>query len=151
MNLRRGDLGDLDAICAIETASFSDPWSRESFEAAFESPLCEFIIAKDEGETVGYALFSALYEDAEVMSLAVLPSKRRCGIGRALLRRIIERAKSDGAETLFLEVRESNAAAIALYESFGFEEIRRIRRYYRRPVEDAVVMALGLPGESADT
>ena len=144
MTLRIATVADLDAICALEDASFSDPWSREAFEAAFENPICSFHIAEDYGEVIGYVLFSVLYEDAEIMSIAVDPSKRRCGAGSAMLRRVIECARIAGAETLFLEVRESNEAARTMYRGFGFEEIRRIKRYYRRPVEDAIVMRLTL-------
>ena len=144
MTLRLATVADLDAICALEDACFSDPWSREAFEAAFENPLCSFHVAEDGGEVIGYALFSVLYEDAEIMSIAVDPAKRRCGVGSAMLRRIVECARIAEAEVLFLEVRESNEAARALYRGFGFEEIRRIKRYYRRPVEDAVVMRLSL-------
>ena len=144
MTVRRGAKDDLDAITAIEAASFDDPWSREDFAAAFESPVCEYCVAEDEDGVIGYALFSIVYEDAEIMSIAVDMKKRRGGAGRAMLERIVERAKNAEAETIFLEVRESNGAAISLYESVGFEVVRRIRRYYRRPTEDAIVMRLTL-------
>ena len=144
MTLRLATVGDLDAICALEDACFSDPWSREAFEAAFGNPICRFHVAEDGGEVIGYALFSILYEDAEIMSIAVDPARRRCGVGSAMLRRIIECAKIADAETLFLEVREGNEAARSMYRGFGFEEIRKIRNYYRRPVEDAIVMRLSL-------
>ena len=146
MTLRRGNIDDLAAICALEAASFDDPWSEDDFRAAFESPVCEYVIAEDGGAVIGYALFSSIYEDAEIMSLAVDPERRRGGVGSAMLRRVAECVSIRGAEALFLEVRESNEAAIGLYGSFGFEIIRRIKRYYRMPTEDAIVMRLSLGG-----
>lgn len=144
MNVRKGTVGDLDAICAIEAASFTDPWSRELFEAAFGEEVCVFLVAEDGGEVIGYALYSVLFEDAEIQSLAVAPRHRRCGAGRGMLERLVADAKIAGAEAIFLEVRESNEAAIALYRAFGFAEVRRIRSYYRRPTEDAIAMRLPL-------
>lgn len=144
MTVRRGTVADLAAICEIEAASFGDPWSERDFRAAFDDPICEYAIAEDGGAVIGYALYSAIYEDAEIMSLAVLPQMRRRGVGRALLSRVIECVTVRGAETLFLEVRASNDAAIALYGSFGFERLRVIRNYYREPTEDAVAMSLAL-------
>ena len=144
MNVRNAALDDLDAICALEDTSFSDPWSREAFEGAFESRICRFLVAEDGGAVIGYALFSVLYEDAEIMSIAVDPAKRRLGAGSAMLQEIIECAKAAQAQMLFLEVRDSNEAAREMYLRAGFEELRRIKRYYRRPVEDAIVMRLSL-------
>ena len=151
MTVRLGALGDLAAICAIEDASFSDPWSEADLRRAFDSEICRYLVAEDGGDVVGYALFSVLYEDAEIMSVAVAPECRRAGIGGALLRRVLECAAVAEAETAFLEVRASNSAALALYEKFGFRRIRTVKSYYRRPTEDAVVMALDLAEARAAT
>ena len=148
MTVRPGNVGDLDAICALEAASFDDPWSREDFAAAFDSPICTFLVAEDVGEIIAYALFSVICEDAEIMSIAVDPARRRGGVGRAMLWRAIECARDAQAESVFLEVRESNEAALALYRAEGFEELRRIRGYYRRPTEDAIAMRLELAAKA---
>ena len=72
---------ELDGICAIENASFSDPWSRRSFAEALENPVCRFFSAHGEGGVlIGYALISVLFEDAEILSVAVDDSFRRCGV-----------------------------------------------------------------------
>ena len=144
MIIRRGELDDLGAICAIERASFGDPWSESDFRTAFGDPLCEYMIARDGAEVIGYGLFSVLYEDAEILSLAVDPARRRCGVGKEMLSRLVERAREKKAERIFLEVRASNASAIALYSGAGFKTVRTIKRYYRRPVEDAIAMSLEL-------
>ena len=144
MTVREGTIGDLSAICAIEAASFSDPWSENDFRAAFAEGICEYIVTEDGGKVVGYALFRVLFEDAEIMSLAVDPSTRRAGAGAAMMARLLSRVTERGGQTVFLEVRASNEAAIALYEKLGFARVRTVRRYYRRPIEDAIVMALSL-------
>ncbi len=97
------------------------------------------------GGVFGYAMFSVILEDAEVMSVAVAPDRRGCGAGRALMRTVLARAAERGATQCFLEVRSSNAHARALYASLGFTEVRTIRNYYRHPTEDAVVMSRALP------
>ena len=85
------------------------------------------------------------------MSLAVAPDRRRTGVGGALLRRIVECAAVAEAQTVFLEVRASNEAALALYEKSGFRRIRTIKSYYRDPTEDAVAMALDLCAVGGDS
>ena len=129
---------ELDGICAIENASFSDPWSRRSFAEALQNPVCRFFSAHGEGGVlIGYALISVLFEAAEILSVAVDDSFRRCGVGRALTE-----AVRSGAQDIFLEVRESNHAARKLYLSEGFTEFGRRKRYYRKPTEDAILMRL---------
>lgn len=93
----------------------------------------------------GYAMFSVILEDAELMSVAVAPEYRGRGAGRALMSAVLARAAERGASRCFLEVRSSNAPARALYTSLGFTEVRTIRSYYRQPTEDAVVMSRALP------
>lgn len=140
MTVRRGESGDLTAISALEKECFTDPWSEDALRRAFSDGISEFAVIEDNDGMFGYALFSVVYEDAEIMSVAVAPTRRRCGAGRALMEAVLRRSAGRGATRCFLEVRESNAAARAMYTSLGFSEIRRIKRYYRRPVEDAVVM-----------
>ena len=133
---------DLDAVCAIEDASFSDPWSRASFEASFADEHTRFSVAEAGGEVVGYLIMWSLFDEAEVLSVAVMPEMRRGGIGRMMMSDALGYALSAGVESVYLEVRETNEAAKRMYGSFDFEAIGRRKRYYVKPVEDAIIMRL---------
>ncbi|MFR5889543.1 MAG: ribosomal protein S18-alanine N-acetyltransferase [Lachnospiraceae bacterium] len=127
---------ELDGICAINASS--DPWTKSS-----SSKSSRFFSAHGEGGVlIGYALISVLFEDAEILSVAVDDSFRRCGVGRALMHAMLTEAVRSGAQDIFLEVRESNHAARKLYLSEGFTEFGRRKRYYRKPTEDAILMRL---------
>jgi ribosomal-protein-alanine N-acetyltransferase len=137
--------GDLDAVLALEVTAFADPWVRQAFEAALQERHARFRVARDaDGALVGYVVAWFVLDEGEIANLAVDPSARRRGIGHALLEAIISEAREARVSRLFLEVRESNSAARALYESRGFTAIARRARYYRKPVEDAIVLRLDL-------
>lgn len=134
---------DLDAVHAIERASFSDPWSRASFARLLADPRTFFAVTADaRGVVTGYAIAFFVVDEAELANLAAAPEARRRGIGGLLLDAVIREAVRRGTRQLFLEVRESNVAARALYASRGFAEVARRRGYYRRPAEDALVLRL---------
>lgn len=140
--LRRASEGDLAAVCRIEQASFADPWSERDFRSVLDFSQAIFLVAADRrsGVVTGYAIALAVSDQAEVLSLAVDPVRRREGLGGRLIDAAITEAESRGTDSMFLEVRESNRAARELYASRGFEEISRRRGYYRKPVEDALVL-----------
>lgn len=93
---------------------------------------------------MGYAIAVAVADEAEILNLAVHSAHRSAGIGGKLLDTMLAKLRESGAENVYLEVREANSSARKLYESRGFEEISRRRRYYRNPVEDALVLRLGM-------
>lgn len=133
---------DLDAVHEIEVAAFSDPWSRASFVSLLRNPSVLFAVAEaEEGRgVIGYVVAWFVVDEAEVANVAVAPEARGRGVGARLLDEALDVARSRGVSAVYLEVRDSNAAARALYASRGFEEVGRRRRYYRRPVEDALVL-----------
>ena len=133
---------DVDDIAAIERRAFNDPWSTASFRALFGNPLVHFLVAEDSvtGRIFGYVVAWVVVDEAEIANLAVSDDARRTGIGARLLDHAIDAAKQRKCRVLFLEVRESNAAANALYASRGFEVAGRRLKYYRKPVEDALVL-----------
>lgn len=133
---------DLDAAQAIEKSSFSNPWGRESMEEALLSSRYLFLAARDEGRLIGYAAASFAADQMDVADIAVDWKYRRMGIGKALMKALLQTGFSRGALEAFLEVRESNEAAIALYKSFGFTGRYRRKAYYSDPTENAVVMNL---------
>lgn len=134
---------DLDAVVDLEVVAFADPWTRQAFEAALKERHARFRVARTpDGQLIGYVIAWFVVDEGEIANLAVVPTARRRGVARALLEAIIAEARASGIARLFLEVRESNAAARALYASRGFKPIARRARYYRKPVEDAIVLRL---------
>jgi ribosomal-protein-alanine N-acetyltransferase len=133
---------DLSAVAAIEQDSFADPWTKRSFEELLRSPAAIFLVARlPDSETVsGYVVALAVADQAEILNLAVVDPARRHGLGGALLDVAIEAVSARGAREIFLDVRESNKPARGLYESRGFTALGRRGRYYRNPVEDALVL-----------
>jgi ribosomal-protein-alanine N-acetyltransferase len=132
---------DITAISEIEREAFSDPWSARSFRDALEHPAVYFGCARSDGSGVlGYVVAWFVADEGEIANLAVAPAGWGHGIGRALLDAALTEAKHRRIESVYLEVRDSNERARRLYQSRGFEEVGRRRAYYRRPVEDAIVL-----------
>jgi ribosomal-protein-alanine N-acetyltransferase len=129
-------------IVRIERSCFADPWSEESFRRLLAVEPAIFLVAvfPPESAVAGYAIAFAVGEDGEVLNVAVDPAFRGKGLAGQMLDALLIELGARGVQTAFLEVRESNAAARALYGSRGFTEIGRRKAYYRRPVEDALVM-----------
>lgn len=134
----------LDAVVNIEEACFSVPWSYESFVWAMQNENNYFVVAEEDGTVMGYAGLCFVLDEGDVVNVATLPEYRRRGVGAALVSDIIEFAKKKGIKSLMLEVRESNAGAIALYEKFGFVKIGTRKNYYSKPTENADIMRLEL-------
>lgn len=135
---------DIDAVAAIESAAFADPWSRSAFEAALREPHARFRVARSAGQVVGYIIAWFVVDEGEIANLAVAPHARRAGVAALLLAGVVNEARASGVTRLYLEVRASNSAAQSLYTAHGFAPIARRARYYRKPVEDAIVLALQL-------
>lgn len=134
-------LVDVPAILEIERSVFSDPWSAQSFREALGHPAVYFSCAcRDGGEVLGYVVAWFVADEGEIANLAVSRSAWSGGVGRALLDAALLEAATRGVTEVYLEVRESNERAKRLYGSRGFEQVGRRRGYYRRPVEDAIVL-----------
>lgn len=132
---------DLGRVLLIEKASFRAPFSRGTFKELLENESC-FSWVVLEGEVVlGYAVFSLVIDESELINIAVEKTNRRRGIGRFLMKKIIRFLEKKGAENLFLEVRPSNLGARSFYEGFGFVKINVRRGYYEDNREDAYVLA----------
>jgi ribosomal-protein-alanine N-acetyltransferase len=144
--LRRAGTADLDAIMAIETATFvTDAWSARSMRAELRSPHGYYLVAtRPETPDVvdGYAGLSAPAgsPQADVQTIAVAEHARRTGLGRLLMHAMLAAARDRGAGEVFLEVRADNPAAQSLYSSLGFERIGIRRAYYQPDGVDALVM-----------
>jgi ribosomal-protein-alanine N-acetyltransferase len=137
--------GDLPRVAGIEREAYEFPWSpgifRDCLLAGYTS-----LVTEERGEIAGYAIMSVAAGEAHLLNLCVAAGVRRHGHGTRLLEYVLARALTVGAERLYLEVRPSNAAALALYKAKGFEQIGVRRAYYRAAngSEDAVVLALRL-------
>ena len=130
---------DLSIIEEMEKRCFADPWTREMFASLLRFPFQYAIVAEDGGQVCGYCCFSSLFEDAELLNIAVDTPYRKRGIGESLLGEMLSRVKTLGAQNCFLEVRKSNAPATSLYEKYGFERCG-VREKYYGDGEDAILM-----------
>ena len=135
-------LEQIDAVLAIEEASFTNPWTREMYLAELENPGVSFcFLANDAaGHPIGFCSFWRVLDELHINNLAVVPERRRTGVARALLTFVLDEGARLGARRATLEVRRSNDAARYLYEQFGFTVAGVRRAYYTRPVEDALVL-----------
>lgn len=133
---------DLNEVVLIERASFADPWTEESFRRLLvgDSAIFQVLVVPPDDAIAGYVIAYAVEEDAELLNVAVAPNHRGRGLAGQMVDALLIELGRLGVRTAFLEVRESNRAARALYGSRGFTEIGRRKSYYRRPVEDALVM-----------
>ncbi len=132
---------DVPAMASIEARAFSDPWPASSFHELLAHPFSRMATAVDaSGAIVGYCIMLRAADEAEIANIATAPGVRRQGVGAQLLDDAIGAGRTEGVIAMFLEVRESNTAARALYTSRGFAIVGRRRGYYRHPVEDALVL-----------
>jgi [ribosomal protein S18]-alanine N-acetyltransferase len=140
IEIRRLQLRDLTAIETIERTAYPTPWSRSMFAGELSKPSSVCLGAVEDEVLVGYLITSRYVDAWHVMNVAVAPDRQRRGIASALLGRLFELTADDDRRGYTLEVRVSNAGAIALYERLGFEQ-RGIRRgYYTDNREDALIM-----------
>lgn len=132
----------LSDVGRLERECFSEPWSEASFASVCNNEMYAYFIALDsESKTVcGYAGMYSVIDSAEITGIAVIPDRRNEGIGSLLMNAIIKEAKKRGALAIHLEVRETNSAAIGLYEKLGFSADGKRKNYYRMPTEDAILM-----------
>jgi ribosomal-protein-alanine N-acetyltransferase len=134
---------DLDAVTTIEQASYTTPWNGDHFRNEITAGYSWPFVAVIEGVVVGYLCLMCLFEEAQILNIAVGPDFRGRGIARLLLKHAFLLALEQGAEFVALEVRSSNSVAISLYEQLGFSKTGIRARYYEH-TEDAVLMEKSL-------
>lgn len=154
MVIRPALIQDISAILKIEQqAEAAAHWTEEKYREIFENetpaPIAEsqgshriVVVAEDEAGVQGFGIMQLLHQECEVENLVVAPEMRRQGVGKRLLRTLIDQARKHGATAVFLEVRDGNEAARALYTGVGFRESGRRKGYYHSPEEDAILYQL---------
>lgn len=132
---------DIDEVLEIERASFSTPWSRESFQKEVtENALAVYIVAEVDMELVGYGGLWKILDEGHITNVAVKKESRGKGIGDALVMGIVDYCDRTGIPNITLEVRESNMVARNLYKKHGFVDAGIRPGYYSDNNEDAVIM-----------
>ncbi len=140
---------ELPAILALDAVCFHRPWTRAEYERELQDPArCFLYVVRVDGEIVGYSSFWRIFDEIHLNNFAIHPTRRRQGLGGALLAHVVAEADGFGAPNATLEVRASNTAAIAMYEGAGFTRTGLRRAYYIHPVEDALILWRGRPGPS---
>ncbi|MCB9680383.1 MAG: ribosomal protein S18-alanine N-acetyltransferase [Alphaproteobacteria bacterium] len=138
--LRPATPDDLDGIAAVEQAAAHAPWPRASVASTLEAPTTRGFVAVQDGDVVGHVLASAVADQGEILTLAVLPTHRRRGLAHALLDAVDVTWRAMAVQTAWLEVRVDNTAARALYAARGWSE-HGLRRAYYEDGADALVLS----------
>ena len=127
-------------VAELEKICFADPWSEKSVASELDNRWALWLVAVEEERVVGYIGSQTSIDETDVMNVAVHPDFRRRGIAESLIIRLVDELKMRGSHALMLEVRASNAPAIALYEKQGFGQVGCRKNYYRNPKEDALIL-----------
>ncbi|MCL1829131.1 MAG: ribosomal protein S18-alanine N-acetyltransferase [Oscillospiraceae bacterium] len=135
---------DCDEICALENLCFSDPWPKEAILAQISGEGKITLIVRKNGRIAGYIGMMYVLDEGYISNLAVLPEFRRTGVGKALVSGMAQTSKELKLSFLSLEARQSNTAAVALYEAQGFGIAGIRKAYYEKPREDALIMTMFL-------
>ena len=139
--IRRMTLADLDAVTAIEAATFANPWSRASFESELRRNVAaRYLVAELDGAVIGYAGAWVILDESHITNIAVAEPWRGRGYGRQLTAALLQYLSNLGAAYATLEVRVSNARAQHVYAALGFVSVGKRKRYYEDNGEDALLM-----------
>ncbi|MGI5896702.1 MAG: ribosomal protein S18-alanine N-acetyltransferase [Oscillospiraceae bacterium] len=136
---------DIPALVSLEQGAFSDPWSAEAFAEELDNPHGITLVAEQNG-VAGYLNAHHVLENVHINTFCVAPQRRRQGTGFALLQWLTGYAEGVGALEITLEVRRGNEAAVSLYRKCGFAQVGLRKRFYRDPVEDALILKKELSG-----
>lgn len=145
MLIRNMTAEDIPAVVEIEKECFSLPWSEKSFAESIAREDTIFLVCEENTDIItGYIGMYLSFDEASITNVAVASQFRKKGCGEQLVIAAKEAAKAAGADSIFLEVRVSNEAAISLYKKQGFENLGIRKKLYEHPVEDAIIMKVGI-------
>ena len=142
MNITEMQEKHLPALAELEKQCFHAPWSEKMLREELGGGI--FLVAEQDGEVQGYVGCQTVLDEGYITNVAVSPDFRRRGAARRLIAELIARAKEKGLAFVTLEVRESNAPAIALYTEAGFAPVGKRKNFYSNPTENAVLMTISL-------
>lgn len=142
MNITEMQEKHLPALAKLEKQCFHAPWSEKMLREELGGGI--FLVAEQDGEVQGYVGCQTVLDEGYITNVAVSPDFRRRGAARRLIAELIARAKEKGLAFVTLEVRESNAPAIALYTGAGFAPVGKRKNFYSNPTENAVLMTISL-------
>ena len=125
------------AVAELEKQNFSEPWPEVAVRSELTNKLALWLVAVEDGKVAGYVGSQTVLQEADMMNIAVADTHRRRGIAKLLVEELIRQLD---AYQLTLEVRASNAPAIALYEKLGFQQVGLRKNYYHKPKEDALIL-----------
>ena len=138
--IRRMRESDLEGAARLEKRYFSVTWTREQLGESLQSGQYLFLVAEENGQVAGYAGLLRVMDEGDVTNVVVDEAYRGKGLGTRLMAALLEEGRGCGMKEFTLEVRVSNQRAIRLYESLGFVQEGIRKRFYERPVEDALIM-----------
>lgn len=139
--LRRMTVDDVDAVTAIEQATFTPPWSRDAFYQEMTSnAVARYLVAEKNGQVIGFAGAWLILDESHITNIAISEKERGNGYGRLLTEGLLQYLSNLGASYATLEVRVSNLRAQKLYSSIGFVAVSKRKRYYEDNGEDALLM-----------
>lgn len=130
----------LDGVAELEKLCFSQPWSRNSLELLTKEGIGVGMVCSRDGKVCAYGGMMVAVDEGQITNIATHPDYRRQGFGRAVVESLIKYAKMNGLDSISLEVRESNRAAIDLYLSLGFKVEGKRKDFYTKPTENALIM-----------
>jgi ribosomal-protein-alanine N-acetyltransferase len=130
----------VEAVAALEAVCFSTPWSEASIRSELENPYSIWLTALEEGNLAGYLGVQYGPDGGDIMTIATDPGFRGRGVGKRLLKTMVETLQEKNLQWLTLEVRPSNTPALKLYEAFGFRQVGKRPNYYKNPREDALLL-----------
>ena len=136
--IRKAAAEDVPSIAKIEKASIPQPWSAAAFADALTQENAVTLVAEADGEIAGFITGIFLFDNADIYSVATAEQQRKKGVGGKLLQAFFDTLPNE-VETVGLEVRESNYAAISLYEKHGFERVGLRKNFYEQPRENAIL------------
>lgn len=142
--IEKASKNDAPCVAKIENECFSVPFKEKDIIAYLDDPIWHFLVAKIDGEVVGYISFTIILDECQIVNVATTPSYRKMGIGTRLIEEFLKYIREKGCKTIFLEVRESNSPAINLYKKFGFFPVGISKNHYSKPTENALLMNLEL-------
>ena len=140
---------DMPAVLEIEAGSFEFAWTEEDFICCLRQRNCIGMVAEVAGEVVGYMIYELQKSRLRILNFAVAPGARRTGVGRGMVRRLIDKLSQQRRTEIILEVRETNLPAQMFFKSAGFKAFRVVRDRYDDTTEDAYAMHFALADSPA--